>query len=64
MKTFMEYNLFNKLNLYRIFKEKVEEEYYIKVHTFYLPTGNNDHANFIVSGLLPVTIINVTGNSQ
>lgn len=64
MKTFMEYNLFNKLNLYRIFKEKVEE-YYIRVHTFYLPTGNNDHANFIVLGLLPVTIIiNVTGNSQ
>ena len=46
MKTFMKYNLFNKLNLHRIFKEKVEE-YYIKVHMFYHPTGNNDHANFI-----------------
>ena len=45
MKTFMKYNLFNKLNLHRIFKEKVE--YYIKVHMFYPPTGNNDHANFI-----------------
>lgn len=61
-KTFMEYNLFNKLKLYRILKEKVEE-HYIKVHMFYLST-NNHHVNFIALGLLPVTIIIIAnGNS-
>lgn len=61
-KTFTECNLFNKLKLHRILKEKVEK-YYIKVHMFYLST-NDHHANFIALGLMPVTIIIVVnGNS-
>ena len=62
MKTFMEYNLFNKLKLYRILKAKVEK-YYIKVHMFYLST-NNHRANFIALGLLPVTIIIIVVNGN